>query len=426
MDRKFMDGIWKRVEQLEQAEALLSTAEQPKRLPHRPIVMAAVIAAVLGLLACTASLTARYQEFLPGPQSAYLDQDITVIDQGIEVHTLTAFADSSSMELLFTVRDLEGDRLSGDYPGFEINWEGSAADHDWGDTSGYGLVMLDYDENKHQWLIKADISTSATTSFDGLIMHLTELRMNNSLKSSLYPLSELPLNEHIPAPQGTLPEGAGVTFDQIELTKEGLIISYTEEDASGTLQYHDRNNTWRTTLNLQGQPEDHFSYHKENNVYRFPDITEADLQKGLTLQITYRYYEPPITGDWVLPIRTKTLDERVVHPENLDINGNPVVEIVISNAVVRILTEQPQMQDEDDESNIFYIAEDNGLRIHLKNGTILQAEAGSSIGWSSNVYASPDADEPINYCLYKWTLSEMLDPEQVTAIECLDNVLPLN
>ena len=44
MDRKFMDGIWKRVEQLEQAEALLSTAEQPKRLPHRPIVMAAVIA----------------------------------------------------------------------------------------------------------------------------------------------------------------------------------------------------------------------------------------------------------------------------------------------------------------------------------------------------------------------------------------------
>ena len=118
-----------RYEQLEQAEALLSTAEQPKRLPHRPIVMAAVIAAVLGLLACTASLTARYQEFLPGPQSAYLDQDITVIDQGIEVHTLTAFADSSSMELLFTERDLEGDRLSGDYPGFEINWEGSAAGH---------------------------------------------------------------------------------------------------------------------------------------------------------------------------------------------------------------------------------------------------------------------------------------------------------
>lgn len=413
MNRKFMEGVWERVGRLEQAEALLSAAQAGTRRGarlRRPVLAAGVAAAALALMAFSPSLIARYQEWLRGPQSAYVEQDQAAVDQGIEVRALAGFSDASTVELLFTLRDLEQDRLGGEYIRVEHEWEGMAEDDDWGSTTLYGLRYHKYDEQERSWLLGAELETSRTVDFEGLALHVTELRPVREGGSRSFPLDELPLNTWLAAPGEEAPEALGITIYTCGLTEEGLELttSVPSEECRTELRLTDRDgNEFGRTRHGHTDPQR----------LTFDEVTAEDLESGLTLTLEYSYVPEVIRGDWRVPIHTKPLDERTVQPEGLTLLGAQVKEAAVSDAMVRIVFERPASEPGGEEWTEFPETERDGLRLYLDDGTEVAASGRAGLSWETG--------EQTETVLYKWMLDERIDPEKAERIELFGLTIPL-
>lgn len=415
MEHKFMQGVWERVERLEQAEALLSAEPTRQRKAFRLLKPAAAAAAALTalvLVAFTPSLAAKYQEWLRGPQSVYLDQDASAVDQGIEVQALAGFSDASTAELLFKVRDVQQDRLGGDWLKLEHEWVGGSAEAGWGRNRLYGLRYLEYDEKERSWLFRAELETSEIADFDGLSLQISQLCPVRRTESRSYPFAELPLGRWIAAPGDEAPAELGITVYSSEFTSQGLTLtaSVPLEHCGVEVRLLDRDG--RMLMQSRSVDED-------PQTITFPEVT-GETVEGMSFLFEFWYEPETITGNWSLPIRIEPTEERIVQANGQTLFGKPIREAAVSKAMVRLLIECPSGSGWEDFPPEAVPSEDiDILHLYLKDGTEYTTDQLTRLDWE-NDWEDPETTK--NY-LYKWRLEERIDPSQAERLEVLGQTI---
>lgn len=399
MEHNFMDGVWERVRGLEQAQALLAAEPaRPRRYARRTMLVAAAAAALL-LAAFTPSLIARYQEWLRVPQSAYLDQDETAVDRGIEIRTLAGFNDAATVELLFTLRDVEADRLGCDWIDMELEWEGSGSG--WGSFRKYGMRFLKYDETERSWLLSAEFDLSETADFEGLSLHFTKIEPVFQTEPVEYPLEGLPVGEWIAAPGEGVPAGLGVTIYSSELADGRLKLTASMPPEGGSVDFR--------LVNRDGLPFTMSKWEADGvQTVEFAGVTAEEIGSGLALRLQCSYVSETIAGDWRIPVRTQPVAERIARFEGQTVGGAPLKEAALSETMARITVEQ--------KGGIDRLGQEK-LRLHLKNGAVCIAEPYSSI--------EHETDGGWDEMLFKWILTEPVDPETVGSIEIAGTTIRL-
>lgn len=375
--------------------------ERPRavRFPKRVAVLAAVLIACLTVTAAAVSLDwfTLFHEWMGGFDEAYQPQEGAVVDQGIEMQMVGVLYDSTQLEMLFTIKDVEGGRLNEDieieedYDAFMRGSVGSAAIY---------RKVLEYREDEDTLLYRIRYEPDRPCHIKDVNLNIWELYHETRFTSDEIDLTNPPIGEILP---GT----PDIRLLKVEMQEDGLHMQFEtpgdEEDCDFIVKVLDKEITDRSSGSFS------WIETEEENISEFvyePDeedgVTMDDLAKITRVGLSGYYKDLSIKGDWSLPLNVEVPEERTYTPENVVIDENEIGEISVSRTTVRMETERHT-------SISMGVLSEDMLSVRLRDGTEITASGSGSSGYS-------DETEIYQFETYTWTFETLIDPEEVECI----------
>lgn len=410
MNRDFMDGVWRKVELLEKSDALLSierTRTRAKARVRPKVVLAAamLMAFFLGTAAASTDLFEQFRIWMGGFEEGYQAQKDSAIDQGIEISPIAVLCDSTKVEVLMAIRDLEGDRIGEDMA-IEVEMEPEAGEH-------VGLVSqmqycMDYNEAEKMVIMRYVYECDTTYPVEKSQMHVLAVSERKSIENGMISLED-------PPQQGsTLSNTGGIRFMGMGFEEDGMFhirFEYPQETGDSYVLFWDCFNDSGEEYRVE---HGEWSDDETKADFIIPELTKENI--GGVKEIDFRgwYNANIISGEWVLPIQVKLPAECVYYPKNAVVEEEQIKRITVSGLSVQMETTKPDNGNKRMFSDDF---SDDVLTVCLKDGKEIELDsAGMGGGFTNDGYQKNT---------YKWDFEFLMTPEEVGSIILRGVEIPL-
>lgn len=366
--------------------------ERPRavRFPKRVAVLAAVLIACLTVTAAAVSLDwfTLFHEWMGGFDEAYQPQEGAVYDQGIEMQMVGVLYDSTQLEILLAIKDLEGGRLD---ENISVRENMSAFV-----KGGYGSLQnefLEYREAENTVLYRIRYEISEPCNIEDTALRVWEIRHEKKIEGCSFTLDDPPIGEILPGTDGIRLLSAG--FEEDDLLHIRLEVPGDAENYDCIRAEAIHENIPSCVL-----------VRSDGNVVEqvFDGFTPADWEEIQGIQISGSYYDEVIEGDWELPLDVGSPNEWVCYPEHMKVNRDFMESISVSSLAVRIST----FQEGDDVASLG----DSVITVRFKDGTE-KTISRMNLKRRSENWANERNRSAI---VYIWTFDEVIDPAEVEAV----------